>query len=120
MRQAKKATLLVAAIALAVGGLVLATSSGAATRKDVKTGTTSLGTVLVNSKGFTLYRLSGEKKGHFKGHPLYRFTQDTQEGDTKGQGFKDVGTWGVIKVKKPSSGTQQNQTSTQNTGGYGY
>jgi predicted lipoprotein with Yx(FWY)xxD motif len=131
--------------------------SGAAT-KDVKTGTTSLGTVLVNSKGLSLYRLSGEKKGHFictgsctqlwkplrprkgkspagvgnlstlkrpdgskqiayKGHPLYRFTQDAKPGDVKGQGFKDVGTWSVIKVKAPAPTTQQNQTTTQNTGG---
>ena len=131
--------------------------TGAAT-KDVKTRSTSLGTILVNSKGLSLYRLSGEKKGHFictgsctqlwhplrprkghsptgvnnlgtvkrpdgskqityKGHPLYRFDQDAKPGDTKGQGFKDVGTWSVIKVKSTSSTTQQNQTSTQNTGG---
>jgi predicted lipoprotein with Yx(FWY)xxD motif len=165
MRQAKKTILIVAVIALAVTGVAIAASGGssAAATKDVKKGTTSLGTVLVNSKGFTLYRLSVEKKGHFictdssctqlwhplrprhgkkptgvdnlsvlkrpdgtkqiayKGHPLYTFTQDTKKGDVKGQGFKDVGTWGVIKVKS-SSTTQQNQTSTQNTGGgyYGY
>ena len=126
--------------------------TGAAT-KDVKTRSTSLGTILVNSKGLSLYRLSGEKKGHFictgsctqlwhplhprkgkaptgtvghlglvtrpdhskqityKGHPLYRFAQDTKPGDTKGQGFKDVGTWSVIKVSTTTTNTQT-QTST--------
>jgi predicted lipoprotein with Yx(FWY)xxD motif len=38
------------------------TSASAAT---VKTGSTSLGKVLVNSQGMTLYTLSGEKAGHF-------------------------------------------------------
>jgi len=159
-------------LALAAAGLALAACgastgngtataassvSGAAT-KDVKTRTTSLGTILVNRSGLSLYRLSGEKKGHFictgsctqlwhplrprkghsptgvdnlstlkrpdgskqiayKGHPLYRFDQDTKPGDTKGQGFKDVGTWSVIKVKSATTTTQQNQTTTQNTGG---
>jgi predicted lipoprotein with Yx(FWY)xxD motif len=146
---------LVAGVAIA---LVLTTASSAAT-KDVKKGNTSLGTILVNKSGLSLYRLSGEKKGHFictgsctqlwkplhprkgktptgvsnlsvlkrpdgtkqiayKGHPLYRFAQDSKPGDVKGQGFKDVGTWSVIKVKAPApTTTQQTQTSTTNTGG---
>lgn len=157
-----------AALALAAcgssggGSTATAASATSAATKDVTTRSTSLGTILVNSKKLSLYRLSGEKKGHFictgsctqlwkplrprkgkapagvsnlstlkrpdgtkqiayKGHPLYRFTQDTKPGDVKGQGFKDVGTWSVIKVKAPTPTTQQNQTTTQNTntgGGY--
>jgi hypothetical protein len=40
----------------------------------------------------------------------------------KGQGFKDVGTWKAIVVKKPSSSTQtQTQTAPPSSGGsYGY
>jgi predicted lipoprotein with Yx(FWY)xxD motif len=156
MRQTKIwAVLAVAAIAGALA--VAATSSSAATKKDVKTRSTSAGTILVNSKGMSLYDLSVEKKDHFictgsctgtwhplkprkghspagvghlsvlkrpdgtkqiayKGHPLYTFSGDSSPGDTNGQGFKDVGTWGVIKVKSSSS-TTQNQTSTQPSGG---
>ena len=159
MRRSKMvwgATFAAAGAALA---LVVSPVSGA-TKKDVKTRTTSLGTILVNSKGLSLYRLSGEKKGHFictgsctqlwrplrprkgkspagvshlgtlsrpdgskqiayKGHPLYRFTQDTKPGDTKGQGFRDVGTWSVIKVKPATTTTTTTttqQTTTQNPG----
>jgi predicted lipoprotein with Yx(FWY)xxD motif len=140
--------------------------SGAST-VDVKTGSTSLGTVLVNSRSRTLYHLTAEKNGRFictnssclqlwhplrprsktpkgtvhslglirrpdgtkqityKGFPLYTFAQDRRAGDVKGQGFKDVGTWKAVVVRKPSS-TTQTQTQTQTTttpssgGGYGY
>jgi len=164
MRQWNRGIWLVAALAIvalgALGGVALAGGSGAAVKKkDVKIGSTSLGTVLVNSKGFTLYDLSVEKKNHFictgsctstwhplhprkgkspsgvghlsvlkrpdgtkqiayKGHPLYTFSGDTKKGDVKGQGFMDVGTWGVVKVKKPSSTSTQTQTQTQTTNGY--
>ena len=106
----------------------------------MKTGSSSLGTILVDGSGMTLYSLSAEKNGKFictasactaiwhpltvsagatpsgvsslgvvkrpdgttqvtyKGAPLYTFAQDQQPGDTKGQGFKDVGTWGVVTV----------------------
>src|SRR6478752_6936669 len=47
------------------GTATAAAATSSAATKDVKTGTTSLGTILVNPKGFSLYRLSGEKKGHF-------------------------------------------------------
>src|SRR4051794_9762657 len=161
MRHSNRGIWLVAALALvilgALGGVALAGGTGAAAKKkDVKTGSTSLGTVLTNSKGFTLYDLSVEKKNHFictgscnstwhplhprkgkspsgvghlsvlkrpdgtkqiayKGHPLYTFSGDTKKGDVKGQGFMDVGTWGVVKVKKSSSTSTQTQTQTTNT-----
>jgi predicted lipoprotein with Yx(FWY)xxD motif len=145
------------ALTVAAAGLALAACGGAATAassvsrapsKDVKTASTSRGTILVNSKGRSLYDLSVERKGHFictgsctqtwhplrskhksptgsvghlsflkrpdgtqqvayKGHPLYTFSGDTKAGQTNGQGFKDVGTWSVIKVKTSSSTTNQ-------------
>ena len=153
MRQSNKRwgsglTLAAAALALAAcGGAATAASVNDAATKDVKTRTTSLGTILVNSKSLSLYDLSVEKKGHFictgsctktwhplrskhksptgtvshlsflkrpdgskqvayKGHPLYTFSGDSKAGQTNGQGFKDVGTWSVIKVKTSSSTTQ--------------
>jgi predicted lipoprotein with Yx(FWY)xxD motif len=107
----------------------------------VKTVSSPLGMILVDSRGMTLYRLSAEQNGKFicttasctgiwhpltistgatpggdvsslatvkrpdgttqvtyKGAPLYTFADDQQPGDTKGQGFKDVGTWGAVTV----------------------
>ena len=156
MRQSNKRwspvlTVAAAGLALAAcGGAATAASvTGSATKsKDVKTASTSRGTILVNSKGRSLYDLSVEKKNHFictgtctktwhplrskhksptgtvghlsflkrpdgtkqvayKGHPLYTFSGDSKAGDTNGQGFKDVGTWSVIKVKTSSSTTNQ-------------
>jgi len=113
----------------------------------VKTASSSLGTILVNAQGMTLYHLSAEKSGKFicdnagctgiwhpltvtagsapsgevgslgtvkrpegttqvtyKGEPLYTFAQDQRPGETKGQGFKDVGTWSVATAGAASSG----------------
>lgn len=144
-------------------------SSTAAATTDVKTASTSLGTVLVDSKGMTLYHLTAEKNGKFicttgacvglwhpllthggqrphgsvgslstvqrpdgamqityKGQPLYTFVQDTSAGSTKGQGFKDVGTWTVIKTKSasapatPAPAQPSTSTSSGDSGGYGY
>jgi len=166
MRQSNKrwsSALTVAAAGLALaacgGAATAATSVSGAATKDVKTGSTSLGTILVNSKSFSLYHLSVEKKGHFictgsctktwhplrsqhksptgtvgslsflkrpdgtkqvayKGHPLYTFSGDTKAGQTKGQGFKDVGTWSVIKVKTSSSTTTNQNTMPAPTTSY--
>jgi predicted lipoprotein with Yx(FWY)xxD motif len=140
-----------------------AASVSAASTVDVKTGSTTLGTVLVNSRGRTLYHLTAEKNGRFictgsctqtwhplrpkgktpkgtvhslgtirrpdrtkqityKGFPLYTFAGDSKSGDVKGQGFKDVGTWKAIVIKKPAS-TMPTPTQTQTTppsSGYGY
>lgn len=127
----------------------------------VKTGSSSLGTVLVNGQGMTLYHLSGEQNGKFictgaclgawhpltisagdtpsgavgslgtvkrpeggvqvtfKGMPLYTFAQDTQAGQTNGQGIKDVGTWSVIKTRS-STPAGASKSSGGSSGGYGY
>jgi predicted lipoprotein with Yx(FWY)xxD motif len=128
----------------------------------VKTASSSLGTILVNAQGMTLYSLSAERNGKFictssaclgvwhpltisagsapsgavgslgtvkrpegtvqvtyKGMPLYTFAQDTQAGQTNGQGIKDVGTWSVIRTgsgSAPSTST----TSSGGSGGYSY
>src|SRR5690349_9626038 len=144
-------------------------STPAAATTDVKTGSTSLGNVLVDSKGMTVYHLTAEKNGKFictngaclglwhpllthngqrphgavgslstvqrpdgrmqityKGQPLYTFVQDTSAGDTKGQGFKDVGTWTVIKANGSSAPAKSapapapSTTTSGGSAGYGY
>ena len=136
----------------------------------VKTGSSSLGRILVDANGMTLYALSAEKNGKFictqsactaiwhpltvsagttpggqvsslgvvkrpdgttqvayKGAPLYTFGQDQQPGETKGQGFKDVGTWSVVTVGAAAPGTTSTPATTStpsemSSGGgrYGY
>ena len=144
------------------------TGSGSSTAA-VKTASSSLGTILVNAQGMTLYRLSGEQNGKFictstactgvwhpltiaagsapsgevgslstvkrpdgttqvtyKGTPLYTFASDRQPGETKGQGFKDVGTWSVITTgsgsapSSPSGSSEAEESSGGSSGGYGY
>ena len=41
----------------------------------------------------TVKRPDGRTQVRFRGLPLYTFNEDRKPGDTKGQGFKDVGTW---------------------------
>lgn len=158
------------------------TSSSPSSAAVVKSASNSLGTILVDSHGMTLYHLSGEQNGKFictssaclgvwhpliapssgapsgevgslgtvkrpegtmqltyKGTPLYTFTQDTQPGETKGQGIKDVGTWSAVttsstSTRPSSSSTRPSSSSTPATpapstggssesssgGGYGY
>ena len=38
-------------------------------------------------------RPDGKRQVAFRGAPLYRFVQDTRRGQTKGNGFRDVGVW---------------------------
>jgi predicted lipoprotein with Yx(FWY)xxD motif len=140
-----------------------AAQTSAASAAVVKTGSSSLGTILVDGKGMTLYRLSAEKNGRFicsasactaiwhpltvsagtmpggqvsslgvvkrpdgttqvtyKGAPLYTFGQDQRPGDTKGQGFKDVGTWTVVTTgAAPAASSAPATTSTQPEGSEG-
>lgn len=154
------------------------TSTGSSTAVVKTVSNSTLGTVLVDSQGMTLYHLSGEVKGKFictssaclgvwhpliapssgapggegvalgtvkrpegttqvtyKGTPLYTFAQDTQPGETKGQGIKDVGTWSAVTTRSSStpapnsSGTPatpapstggSSESSSGGGGGYGY
>jgi predicted lipoprotein with Yx(FWY)xxD motif len=41
----------------------------------------------------TVKRPDGRTQVTFHGRPLYRFAEDQKPGETKGNGFKDVGTW---------------------------
>src|SRR5204862_1862209 len=85
-------------------GATAAASVSAAKAVDVKTGKTSLGTVLVNSKGRTLYRLAAEKKGKFictgsctqLWHPM-----------RASHGSKPTGTVGSLSTVKRPDGTKQ-------------
>ena len=41
----------------------------------------------------TIRRPDGRTQVTYRGLQLYSFSEDTKPGDTKGNGFKDVGTW---------------------------
>jgi predicted lipoprotein with Yx(FWY)xxD motif len=83
----------------------------------------SLWTPLVVSRGArpagaaklaTIRRPDGRTQVTYRGRPLYSFNEDTKPGDTKGNGFMDVGTWRVATTTgavKPASPPP--------TGGYG-
>jgi len=74
--------------------------------KNVKpTGTASLGTVL---------RPDGRLQVTYKGGPLYTFAGDAKRGDTKGEGFKDVGIWHAAAL-----GGSTAPTAPAPSGGYG-
>jgi predicted lipoprotein with Yx(FWY)xxD motif len=108
------------------------------------------GTILVNARGLTLYRLSGETTGKFicttsaclkvwhplvatgskptdgtmqvtyKGEPLYTFAADHSPGQANGQGIKDVGTWKAVTTSAAKTGTPAPPTSTSSGGGGSY
>jgi predicted lipoprotein with Yx(FWY)xxD motif len=58
-------------------------------------------------------RPDGRRQVAYKGGPLYTFDEDRKPGDTKGDGFKDVGTWHVVTVSGKAA------ASTPSSGGYG-
>jgi len=78
----------------------------------------SLWTPLVVAKGTTasgahllatVKRPDGRTQVTYKGLPLYTFNEDHKPGDTKGNGFKDVGTW---RPATPSGSTAVQTSST--------
>ncbi|MET7688142.1 hypothetical protein ABZT06_09210 [Streptomyces sp. NPDC005483] len=58
----------------------------------------------------------------YHGHPLYRFSQDTQPGDTSGQGSTAFGgAWYVVSPSGASiTSTAPSPSSSGSGGGYGY
>jgi len=67
----------------------------------------------------TVKRPEGTEQVTYKGLPLYTFAQDTAEGDVKGQGIKDVGTWSAATTSAASSTTTSSAPSSSG-GGYKY
>jgi predicted lipoprotein with Yx(FWY)xxD motif len=61
-------------------------------------------------------RPDGRRQVAFRGAPLYRFVQDTKQGDIKGNGFKDVGVWHPAST----SGTAPAPSQTSHMPSYGY
>jgi predicted lipoprotein with Yx(FWY)xxD motif len=51
----------------------------------------------------TVKRPEGTLQVTYQGVPLYTFAQDSQPGETKGQGIKDVGTWSVATTASQAS-----------------
>jgi predicted lipoprotein with Yx(FWY)xxD motif len=71
----------------------------------------------------TVKRPDGTEQVTYKGTPLYTFAQDTREGEAKGQGFKDVGTWSAVAVSSGSASAPASKSSTSPSsegGGYRY
>lgn len=90
-------------------------SGGSAGAGGLKTGTTSIGTVLVDGSGHTVYELVGDSSAKptctggclaiwpavqangsqliVNGHPAFTYSGDSSAGQTKGQNLKDQ--WGV-------------------------
>jgi predicted lipoprotein with Yx(FWY)xxD motif len=62
----------------------------------------------------TIKRPEGGEQVTYKGMPLYTFASDTQPGDAKGQGLKDIGTWAAvtIAVGAPSAPTRTSTAAT--------
>lgn len=48
-------------------------------------------------------RPDGRRQVTYRGAPLYRFVQDTRPGQVKGNGFKDVGVWRPVTVRKSTA-----------------
>jgi predicted lipoprotein with Yx(FWY)xxD motif len=67
----------------------------------------------------TVKRPDGRTQVRFRGLPLYTFNEDAKPGDTKGEGFKDVGTWlaaTTVATRTPSPAP----AATPGYGGPGY
>jgi predicted lipoprotein with Yx(FWY)xxD motif len=69
----------------------------------------------------TVRRPDGTTQVTFKGMPLYTFVGDTQPGEAKGQGIKDVGVWtAVTATGAAASSTPATSTPSTPSGGGGY
>lgn len=73
-------------------------------------GTSGLGTVK---------RPDGTEQVTYNGEPLYTFAQDSSEGDAKGQGLKDVGTWSAVTTASSSEAPGSTSTTTTTSTSHG-
>jgi predicted lipoprotein with Yx(FWY)xxD motif len=63
-------------------------------------------------------RPDGRRQVAYKGGPLYTFEEDRKAGDTKGDGFRDVGVWHFVTVAGRASNTPAPAPSNGGYGGY--
>jgi predicted lipoprotein with Yx(FWY)xxD motif len=128
------------------GGSSTATSNA----KALTTQSTSIGTVVADANGRTVYELVGDPASNTKctgsclsiwpavksggklavvhGHPVFTFSGDSKTGDTHGQGVKDTfGLWLALNPKgQPISASAASAPSPSQSaasgggGGYGY
>lgn len=147
----------VAALAIVVAGCGSSSSGGTSTvapakavaASSLQTHSTKIGTVLVNSKGLTIYELDGDTTSNqicdsscqafwspvtsggnqivINGHPAFTFTMDSAAGDVHGQGTKDTwGTWHALDTSgNPIAGAAKTPvaptaSTSSSGGGYGY
>jgi predicted lipoprotein with Yx(FWY)xxD motif len=72
----------------------------------------------------TVARPDGTRQVTFRGQPLYTFAQDTSPGESRGEGFRDVGTWHAVTTgaatPKPAAPKPASPPAmTGGSGGYG-
>jgi predicted lipoprotein with Yx(FWY)xxD motif len=137
----RRASLLVAALVVLAGCGGSKSSSGG----DTKLATSTLGKILVDQSGRTLYLFGADKNGtstcsgacattwppykvgtkqiSYRGHPLYYYAGDGKTpGSTKGEGLNTFGgSWYAVAasgraVEPAGSGSEMGSSS----GGYGY
>jgi predicted lipoprotein with Yx(FWY)xxD motif len=125
-------------------------STASQNASGLTTQSTSIGTVVADAKGRTVYELVGDPASNTKctgpcesiwppvmsggkiaivhGHPVFTFAKDTAKGQTTGQGVKD--TWGLwlalnakgqpISASTKSAPLPSQSASSGGSGGYGY
>jgi predicted lipoprotein with Yx(FWY)xxD motif len=88
----------------------------------VASGQTPQGSVALG----TVARPDGIMQVTFHGQPLYTFAQDTSPGQSRGEGFRDVGTWHAVttgaaapKPAAPAPKPASPPAMTGGSGGYG-
>jgi predicted lipoprotein with Yx(FWY)xxD motif len=130
--------------------LAPAAATKAVAASTLQTKSTKIGTVLVSSKGLTIYELVGDTATNQKcdsscqafwppvtsggsqlvinGHPAFTFEMDSAPGQVHGQNSKDTwGTWlaldasgNPISASTTTPAPKSSATSSSGSGGYGY
>jgi predicted lipoprotein with Yx(FWY)xxD motif len=57
-------------------------------------------------------RPDGSEQVAYKGMPLYTFAQDSAPGEANGQGIRDIGKWGAVKLSAASAGSASESSAT--------